>query len=457
MSPLYRGSLRESAALSRYLRDLGFDTGAAGAKAEMYAAGALALDAADSVGRKHAYYVPGRIEVLGKHTDYAGGSTMVAAIERAACLVASPRDDSLVTILDVVRNETTCFSMSPDLTPSAGHWSNYPMTVARRIARNFPGSRRGAAIAFSSDLPEAAGMSSSSAFMIAVFYALADANEIWTHASFPAQLSNPVDLAGYLACVENGESFGALGGDRGVGTFGGSEDHTAILCSRPGHISQYSYCPVRFEQAIPIPERHTFVIASSAVVARKTGQALEKYNRASRLARRLVELWQAATGRADPHLAAVLGSSPDALDRMRGLIAAKAADQSERNGLAGRLDHFVRENNFVIPSAAAALNRNNLEDFGAIVDSSQEAAEKLLRNQVPETSFLAAAARRRGAVAASAFGAGFGGSVWALVDAARASRFRDEWRDDYTVTFPTRAAGSEFFITAAGRPMFRIC
>ena len=54
-------------------------------------------------------------------------------------------------------------------------------------------------------------------------------------------------------------------------------------------------------------------------------------------------------------------------------------------------------------------------------------AERLLGNQVPETISLASTARALGAAAASAFGAGFGGSVWALVPEADAHAFASDW------------------------------
>ena len=85
-------------------------------------------------------FVPGRIEVLGKHTDYAGGRTMVAAAERGFCMVALPRDDRQMIVIDARTGETVRFQIDPELTPQAGSWSNYPMTVARRVARNFPGA-----------------------------------------------------------------------------------------------------------------------------------------------------------------------------------------------------------------------------------------------------------------------------------------------------------------------------
>jgi len=267
---------------------------------------------------------------------------------------------------------------------------------------------------------------------------------------------NPTDLAGYVATAENGQTFGSLEGDRGVGTFGGSEDHTAILCARPGLISQYAYCPVRFQRTIPIPPGHTFAVGVSGVMAEKTGAAREKYNAASRSAAKLVELWRRATGRDDPHLAAVLASGPDAAERVRQAVETAEGEGVDRLALLRRLDHFVVENEEVLPAAGEALARGDLGDFGALVDRSQRAAEDLLGNQVPETSHLAAAARSLGAVAASAFGAGFGGGVWALVEMARAAEFLAAWAGSYRNRFPEHADRCDFFLTAAGPAALQI-
>ena len=76
-------------------------------------------------------------------------------------------------------------------------------------------------------------------------------------------------------------------------------------------------------------------------------------------------------------------------------------------------------------------------------------AVEMLHNQTPETIFLAEQARTLGAIAASAFGAGFGGSVWALVERERASTFVGEWGREYGARFPG-LANAEFFVTEAG-------
>ena len=62
-----------------------------------------------------------------------------------------------------------------------------------------------------------------------------------------------------------------------------------------------------------------------------------------------------------------------------------------------------------------------------LAEASQEDAERLLGNQVPETVALAALARSCGAFAATSFGAGFGGSVWALVDRADVDAVVRDW------------------------------
>ena len=115
-----------------------------------------------------------------------------------------------------------------------------------------------------------------------------------------------------------------------------------------------------------------------------------------------------------------------------------------------RFDHFLLESNELIPAAGDALVHGDLERLGTIVDQSQQAAEELLGNQIPETSFLARSARELGAVAASAFGAGFGGSVWALVEEAGAAVFEERWRESYLSRFPVAAKTAEMIVTRAG-------
>lgn len=291
----------------------------------------LLADGNDASLAAHWCFVPGRVEVLGKHTDYAGGRSVICAAERGFCAVGIEREDRLLRMVDVQRGEKAEFCLRADLIPRQSHWSNYPMTVARRVARNFPGVDRGLEIAFASDLPAAAGMSSSSALVVMTFLLLNAANNIADYPEYRHNIDSLLKLGEYLGTIENGQTFGALAGDRGVGTFGGSEDHTAILCSRPGSLAQFSYCPVRHERWIDLSAHYVFAIGVSGVVAEKTGSAMAAYNHAGQRANAIADLWRQHSGRN-----ALLGQS-QSIENSRTKVAAVAGLLRVGNRSATRL------------------------------------------------------------------------------------------------------------------------
>ena len=401
------------------------------------------------------WHVPGRVEILGKHTDYAGGRSLLAALDRGLVIGMAPRADSTVTFLDTSTRARAAFELDPQLVPLTGRWAGYPMTVARRLARNFPDARRGADLALASDLPSAAGMSSSSALIVATFLALAEANELHATDTWRQHLSTPEALAEYFGCVENGQNFGPLSGDQGVGTFGGSQDHTAILCCRAGRVSRYAFAPVTFEGDVRWPEGVTLVIAVSGVRSRKAGPQREAYNRLSLSTRLILERWHQASGSRAPTLAAA-AAEPGASAAISELLARSTEPGFPEGFLAGRFRQFVAESVEIIPVAAAALARGDLAEFGRQVDRSQLEAEAGLGNQVPETIHLARRARGLGAHAASTFGAGFGGSVWAMVDDDACERFGREWMEGHRREFPTAARRAQAFRSVLGPAARRI-
>jgi galactokinase len=266
-------------------------------------------------------------------------------------------------------------------------------------------------------------MSSSSALVIAVASALARLGNLQKTPAWKLNIRTTLDFAGYCACIENGGSFGALDGDAGVGTHGGSEDHSAICEGLPGRVLGFAFVPARALGAARVPDDWRFVVATS-LKAKKTGGAQQSYNRLSDEAAALLRAWnESQPGPPAISLAAALATAPDAADRLRSIAGP----------LRHRLDHFIRED-ARIPEAMAAFERGDAAAVGRLADASQRDAEQLLGNQTPETSALAAAARKHGAFGASNFGAGFGGAVWALVDAARAAEFAAAWhKDAFTV------------------------
>lgn len=403
----------------------------------------------DAAGDVVAFFVPGRVEVLGKHTDYAGGRSLLAAVDRGFYVAARALRRPEVLLTDVRSGGTVSCPLDPGAPPGVG-WGVYPTTVARRLARDFPGPLAGARIAFASDLPPAAGMSSSSALITAVFLALAAVNRLHERPAFRDRIETAEELADYVAAIESGRPFRSGAGDDGVGTSGGSEDHVAILCGRPGELVQYAFHPARLERAVPFPGGHVLAIAVSGVRAEKAGAARGHYNRAVELMERAAALWRSATGRRDAVLGPVLDADPDAAGRLRDVL------RGEEPALVARVEQFIEESCRIVPAAADALARGDLAAFGELVDRSQHLAETSLGNQVPETVALARSARELGAIAASAFGAGFGGSVWALVEGARADDYLSRWRASYSMRFPERAGDAAFFVTRPGPPARRL-
>lgn len=186
------------------------------------------------------------------------------------------------------------------------------------------------------------------------------------------------------------------------------------------------------------------------MLAEKAAGARAAYNRASLMVRHLLVQWNAAMHRSDGSLAEAASSSVDAPGQLRRVAQASGTMECSAQALADRLEQFLLESFDLIPQAAAALDGGLLDELGPIVDQSQEASARLLGNQIPETIALAREARELGATAASAFGAGFGGSVYALVRVEEAEDFTRAWAARYAALFPEASQGSAFFTSSAG-------
>jgi galactokinase len=393
-----------------------------------------------------AWWVPGLIEVLGKHTDYGGGRSLLAAVGRGFHWLAAPSTDGRIEIVDARTGAACDIPLSADIPHRPGHWSNYVISVVRRIARDFPGARTGMRAVFSSSLPKSAGLSSSSALVVSTFLPLAAFNRLDDHPAWQENVPDRPALAGYLGAIESGRAFAHFPADHGVGTHGGSEDHAAILCCRAGHLSVYRFLPVAHEGDVVLPSGWTFAIAISGVHASKTGAVRDHYNRLATEMARLTTMWREGTRRDDESLLSAIESGAGALDRLRAVVAS-APDTST---LLPRLDQFAAESTEIIPGVVERLAAGDVDGVGPLVDRSQRLAEDTLANQVPETIALVHTARELGAAAASAFGAGFGGAVWALVRRDELAHFLERWRARYLARHSECAANAEFFDSDPG-------
>ena len=200
--------------------------------------------------------VPGRANLIGEHIDYHGFPVLPIALHRAIRVRFEPREDRRIVATSPQFGDRS-FLWTRDLPPVApGDWENYLRAAAQAVAgRSGPGMGVDAVI--ESDLPPAAGLSSSSALLVAFTLALHHANHI--DATFEE----------LMEILPEGEQF--------VGTRGGAMDHAAILGSREGNASLISFEPVRIRH-IPIPPEWVFLVADSGQRAEKSGAVRDRYN-----------------------------------------------------------------------------------------------------------------------------------------------------------------------------------
>src|SRR6185312_1822780 len=166
--------------------------------------------------------VPGRANLIGEHIDYHGLPVLPIALRRSIRLRFTPRADREIRAASASYGERA-FQWTARLEPAApGDWENYLRAAAQTVAGRW-GVGRGLDACVESDLPAAAGLSSSSALLVAFTLALLRANGI--EATF----------AELMDVLPDGEQF--------VGTRGGGMDHAAVLGSRAGCASLLGFDP----------------------------------------------------------------------------------------------------------------------------------------------------------------------------------------------------------------------
>ena len=377
------------------------------------------------------YRVPGRVELAGKHTDYAGGPSLTCATPMVMDAQVERTGHRVLRVRDVRTKRFVEMPLSAAAEPNKERWSVYIAAVARRVARDFPAIRHGADVELASALPSSAGLSSSSALVVSAVMALFDANALWETASWSSVAGDELAFAQYCAAVESGAPWGPYAGDTGVGTRGGAQDHIAICASRSGMVGEYTYLPGRVVQRVAWPADWRIVVLNSGVKATKTGNARVAYNRVADSVRALVTAWNAENGRADVTLADALASSAGAFDALTSFAERVATPDMSAEYLRKRLAQYRSETTQVVPHLVDAIARGDAGMAGACLEQSQRFAEDALENQVPQTTWLARSATELGAAGATAFGAGFGGAVWALVCGGDVRAFAKRWVDAY--------------------------
>jgi galactokinase len=341
------------------------------------------------------YRAPGRVNLIGEHTDYNDGFVMPAAIDRFTTVAIAPRADrTLMVRSDAYPDAVTIDLDRPGHGP-LGSWSDYVRGVAAVLERR--GHRlSGADMTITSDVPIAAGLSSSAALEVAAGYALLDVSG---HAIDRTALA--------LACQEAEQVF--------QGTRCGVMDQFIACHGRAGHALMLDTRTLDTDW-LPLPDGIAVIVCNTMT---KHALATDGYNER----------------RADCE--AGVRALAIRLPRIRALRDVTLADlAAHRDALPERLfrrcRHVVTENARV-QAAAAALRDVDLDALGRLMGDSHDSMRDDYEISTDELDLLVECAREAdGTIGARMTGGGFGGCTVNLVHAAQARSFAAAIRSRYT-------------------------
>jgi galactokinase len=316
--------------------------------------------------------VPGRVNLIGEHIDYHDLPALPMAIQRRVSITFDERSDPMIRAFSD-GYEMREFALSEGEPFPPGDWGNYLKAAAQLVTRRWHLSR-GLNATIESDLPVAAGLSSSSALMTGMALALLRVNDI-----------NPT-LANLMELLPDGEQF--------VGTRGGGMDHAAVLASRAGSALLLRFAPLKIKP-IQIPPGWAFIVAHSLTVAQKSGSAKEQYN-----SRRVAGMKALRKLGSPSYREALSGNSEHDLGSL---------SEDERSAFLHVTSEAKR-----VELAVTALQDNRVEEFGCLLSASHASLRDQLRVSNPALDELVECALDCGAVGARLTGAGFGGCAIVL-------------------------------------------
>jgi galactokinase len=334
------------------------------------------------------YRAPGRVNLIGEHTDYNEGFVLPACIEFSCCVAIGPRDDNKLVIHSENFNETIEARLgNSELRPSR-KWSDYPLGVAWALRQS--GYRlSGANIYIRGNVPIGAGLSSSAALEVSVGYAIL------------GLLKQKIDRAKLaLLCQRAENEF--------VGARCGIMDQFVSCYGQAGH-AVFLDCRSLKHQFVPVPREVQLVICNTMV---RHEHGAGEYN----------------VRRAECEEGVKLLST--ALPGIRALRDVRLADLEANRSLLTdtiyrRCRHVITENERVFKTASA-LRTGDMQTVGTLIAASHKSLRDDYEVSCAELDLMVdIAAKQMGAYGARMTGGGFGGCTINLVERADAAEFKD--------------------------------
>ena len=348
------------------------------------------------------YRAPGRVNLIGEHTDYNLGFVLPVALDLATYVAAAPAADGKLRLHSVERQETREFDVARlgELVP-AHHWTDYPIGVAREVAR-LGFAVQPANMLIRSTVPEGSGLSSSAALEVSSALAFLGGREV-----------APLELAKLCQRAERefvGMPCGIM--DQYISVFGREHSAVKIDCRSLDH------------QLVKLPEGAAFVAVNTMVKHALAGSAYKD---------RVAECAEAVTAirQSFPSVTSLRDVASDQFESAAGLM---------RPVVARRARHVVTEDERV-DQFVAASQRGDLDAMGKLLDASHRSLQYDYEVSCAELDFLVDQALLLDGVYGSRMtGGGFGGCTVTMLRPDAVDAFAARIARSYERRFQTTPA-----------------
>ena len=360
---------------------------------------------------------PGRVNLIGEHTDYNDGYVFPVAIDKYIHIAGSKRSDRLVHLHALDMDEECTFSMDAPENSEKPTWSNYLIGVAHllqtQVLNKSGHTLQGMSAVISGNVPIGAGLSSSAALSVASSLAflavsglqIADTN-INTKSDVTVIQLTPTELAALCQRTEHefaGVNCGIM--DPTISLLG-KTDHALFLDCRS---LEYTHVPLNLEDIL-------LVICNTNV---KRELASSEYNKRRAECERGVEIMQ-------QWLPKITSLRDVTLENFKNY-------EAELPQITQKRCRYVVEENTRVQNAVNALTRNDINTFGALMNESHAGLKDAYEVSCDELNVLTDIAQSiDGVIGARMTGAGFGGCTVNLVYQDAVETLRERVTKEYT-------------------------
>ena len=345
---------------------------------------------------KGAFSAPGRVNLIGEHTDYNEGFVLPMAIGKEIIMLGQLRNDRLVQVYDLVYKTKIKFSLD-NLTPlKKDMWANYLMGVMDEIQKaGYP--LQGVNIIFSSNILQRAGLSSSAALEVVTALTMAKLNLLEIE---------PVEMAHLCRRAEN--NF--------VGVACGIMDQY-VSCLGQKNYALFIDCRSNDYELIPFRNHNYQIVICNSKIQR--GLVDSEYNKRREECKRATEFF---THR--------LGSKIRALRDVT-IEEFKQYQECLPEPIARRSKHVISEN-YRVQAGIQALREENFSAFGKLMIKSHQSLKDDYEVSCPELDLLVdLALKQEGVLGARMTGAGFGGCTVNLLEKNYIDAFKKSIKNEY--------------------------